>query len=273
MTFHKTGYYFSVLENSLKMKQTKQKLWQIIIQLLNIIFITITIGLLVIAIFKPSLIKAFLAWIEITIKWLGNWNYIIAFVSATIESFPVIGVLVPGMQVMLLVWGFFWRHAIAEVIILAILWAMLGNYIWYILGIKYWDSFFKKYWDWFWLWKTELKFIKKQIEKNGFWFIVLGKFHNLTRAFIPFIAGSMWMKQKNFWLYNVLGSIIWATTIITLGVIFSQYYEKIVDFFPYILLWILIIVWIYIAIFKRKEFGQYITDKNAEIDEKINQKS
>jgi len=253
------------------MKQTKQKIWQAIIQILNLLFITITVILLIIVIFKPNLIKEFLAWLEIAIKWLGNWNYIIAFLSSTIESFPVFGVMVPWMQVMLLVGWFFWKYAIIEVIIVAILWAMLGNYVGFLLGIQYWDIFFKKYWDWFWLWKTELKFIKKQIAKNWFWFIVLGKFHNLTRSFIPFIAWSMWMPQKNFWLYNIIGSIIWAITIITLWVLFSQYYKKIVDFFPYILLWILIIAWIYIAIFKRKEFAKYIADKNAEIDEKISQ--
>lgn len=255
------------------MKQTKQKIWQIIIKLLNIIFVTITIFLLVIAIFRPDLIKLFLDWLSKIILSLGYWNYLVAFISSTIESFPVIGVLVPGMQVMLLVWGFFWSHAIIEVIIVAIIWAMLGNYIGFLLGVKYWDDFFKKYWDWFWLWKTELKIIKKQIQKNWFWFIVFGKFHNLTRAFIPFIAGSMWMPQKNFWLYNILWSIIWATTIITLWVIFAKYYKIIVDFIPYILLWILIVVWIYIAIFKRKEFSQYIIDKNEEIEEKLNQKS
>lgn len=255
------------------MKKTKQKIWQIIIQFLNLLFITIAIILLIIVIFKPNLIKEFLAWLEIAIKWLGNWNFLIALISSTIESFPVIWVMVPWMQIMLLVWWFFWKNAIIEVILVTILWATLWNYIGFLLGIKYWDIFFKKYWDWFWLWKTELKIIKKQIAKNGFWFIVLWKFHNLTRSFIPFIAGSMWMPQKNFWLYNIIGSIIWAITIITLGVLFSQYYEKIVDFFPYILLLILIITWIYIAAFKRNEFTKYIADKNAEIDEKINKES
>jgi len=255
------------------MKQTKQKIIKLLLQLLNAIFISITLWLLIVTIFRPDLIKLFLDWIQKIILNLGNWNYLIAFSSATIESFPVIGVLVPGMQIMLMVWGFFWRHAIVEVIIMAILWAMLGNYIWFLLWIKYWDSFFKKYWDRFWLWKTELRMIKKQIEKNGFWFIVLGKFHNLTRAFIPFIAWSMGMTQKNFWLYNIVWSIIWAITIITLWVIFAKYYKIIVDFFPYILLLVLVIVWLYVAIFKRKEFAEYITEKNAEIDEKINQKS
>lgn len=253
------------------MKETRKKIWQTILQILNIIFIIIVLSLLFITIFKPGLIKAFIAWIWTIINTLWNWNYLIAFISSTIESFPVIWVLVPWMQIMLLVWGFFGSKSLLWVIFVSIFGAMLGNYIWFLLWIKYWDEFFKKYWDWFGLWKTELRIIKKQISKNGFWFIVLWKFHNFTRAFVPFIAGSMWMTHKNFWFYNITWSIIWASTIITLWVLFKSYYEKIVDFFLYILLWIAIIIGIYIVLFKKKEFLQYVKEKNAEIDEKINQ--
>jgi membrane protein DedA with SNARE-associated domain len=38
----------------------------------------------------------------------------------------------------------------------------------------------------------------------------------MTRAFLPFIAGSMGMKSGKFMLYNAIGSIIRATTIILL---------------------------------------------------------
>jgi len=137
------------------------------------------------------------------------------------------------------------------------------------LWTKYWEKFFKEYWDWFWLGKTELKIIKKQIDKNGPWFIIFGKFHNFTRAFVPFIAGSMWMKKHHFWTYNIIGSIVWAFTIITLWVVFAEYYKEIVDNMKFVLLWVLVILAIYISLFKRQEFAAYLKDKNTEIDEKI----
>ena len=77
--------------------------------------------------------------------------------------------------------------------------------------------------------KTEAQILERQIEKNGFWYIVLGKFHNLTRSVVPFIAGSSGMAEKNFWLYNMIGSIIWATSIILLGIFFIDRYELILD--------------------------------------------
>ena len=251
------------------MKHLKQKLLSYTINILNFIFASITIALLVIAIFRPEFVKQFLDWLKQIINWLWDFNYLIAFLSSIIESFPVIWVLVPWMQIMLMVWWFFWEHHLYWVIFVAIIWAIIWNYIWYILWKKYWESFFKNYWEWFWLWKTELKILKKQIEKNWAWFIILWKFHNFTRAFVPFIAWSMWMKQKNFWLYNITWSIIWAVTIITLWVVFAKQYGNIVDNIEYIMLWVFVIIVLYISIFKRKEFAQYVKDKNDEIEEKI----
>jgi membrane protein DedA with SNARE-associated domain len=252
------------------MKKIKQKLLSWTIKFLNFIFATITIALVIIAIFRPSLVVAFITWLDIAvIRQIWPWNYLVAFLSSTIESFPVIGVLVPGMQVMLLVGWFFWKHNLPWVIVVAIVWAIIGNYFWYFLWVKYWDSFFKQYWDWFWLGKTELRILKKQIDKNGPWFLILGKFHNFTRAFVPFIAGSMWMKNNHFWTYNIIGSVIWAFTIITLWIAFAEYYKVIVDNMKFVILWIFIIISSYIAIFKRKEFWEYIREKNSEIDEKI----
>ncbi|MDD2566010.1 MAG: DedA family protein [Candidatus Gracilibacteria bacterium] len=255
------------------MKNLKQKLLSGFIKILNFIFIGITIALLIIAIFRPDLVKDFLAWLKIVIAGLGNWNFLIAFLSSIIESFPVIGILVPGMQVMLMVGGVLGEHSLLQVIIVAIIGAIIGNYIGYILGVKYGDKFFKNYGEWFGLGKTELKILKNQIQKNGAIFIIFGKFHNFTRAFVPFIAGSMGMKQKHFWFYNIVGSIIWATTIISIGVFFINNYDKIIDNIEYIMLGIFLVTAIYIAIFKRKEFTQYIKDKNAELDEKLSEKN
>lgn len=251
------------------MQKIKQKLLSGIINLLNFIFASITLALLIVALFRPDLVKIFLEWIWNEILLLWNWNYLVAFLSAMIESFPVVWVLVPWMQVMLLVWWFFRGHFIVWVIIVAILWAIIGNYAGYYLWVRYWESFFKNYWDWFWLWKTELKILKKQIDKNWALFIILWKFHNFTRAFVPFIAWSMGMHKQRFWFYNIMGSIIWAVTIITLWVIFVEYYKKIIDNLKYILGVIFFLVILYIAFFKRKEFMEYLKDKNAEIDEKV----
>ena len=235
---------------------------------LNFLFGAIVFGLTAIALFKPQWFELFIKWMEVQINHLGNWNYGIAFTSSIIESLPIIGVLVPGQQVMLLVGGFFGKNNLAPMIALAIVGAIIGNASGYFLGKWYGDSFFEHYGDWFGLGKTELRYLRKQVEKNGAWFVILGKFHNFTRSFVPFIAGSMGMQTGNFWLYNIIGSILWATTIIVLGVAFVTYYHAILSYFPYIIAAIFASLAVYIYFFKREVFKTYLREKQQEIDEK-----
>ena len=64
-------------------------------------------------------------WIGARIVLLGKWNYLILFVTAMAESFPFVGAVLPGMNIMILVGGFFitknW-----DIFPLAALLAMLG---------------------------------------------------------------------------------------------------------------------------------------------------
>ncbi len=234
--------------------------------------IFLTFALAILSLIKPELIKDFIEWIRSGVLLLWNWNYLVVFVSALIESFPVLGVVVPGQNILLIVWGFFAEESITKLIYVCIIssfWAIAGNYIGYVLGVHYGDSFFKKYWLWFALWETEVKYMKKWIKKWGAWGIILGKFHNLARAFIPFIAGSMGMHRTSFLIYNIIGSIIRSLTIILLGVLFAKTYETVVDYIGYIMIWIMVLTALYIWRFKKQAFLKYLEEKNAELERKL----
>lgn len=236
------------------------------------ILIFITIGLWILALVKPDLIKDFIEWIRWVILVMWDWNYLILFITWIIESFPVLWVVVPGQNIMLIVWWFFSEQSnstLIYVMIITSLWAIIWNYTWFLLGRYYWEKFFKKYWLWFGIWETEVSYLKKWIKKWWPWWIIFWKFHNLTRAFVPFIAWSMWMKHKSFIIYNVVWSIIWSIVIILLWVIFAKTYETIVDYLWYIMMWIMVIVGLYIWRFKKKEFLKYIEEKNKEIESKM----
>lgn len=243
-----------------------------IVDIIMKFLIALTIIIWLLALFKPELIKDFIEWIRTIILQLWNWNYLILFITSIIESFPVLWVVVPGQNIILIVWWFFWeisKDNLIYVMIVTSLWAICWNYIWYILWKYYWDEFFKKYWLWFGIWETEVKYLKKWIKKWWAWWIILWKFHNLTRAFVPFIAWWMWMKHKHFIIYNVIWSIIWSIVMIILWVLFAKVYEQIIDYLPYILIWITLIVWLYIWKFKKAEFKKYMEEKNKEIESKI----
>ncbi len=240
-----------------------------LVTIINITLIILTFAIAIIALVSPDTMKSVIDWMEVVISWLWNWNYLIAFLSATIESFPIVWMVLPWQTVLLLVWWFFWQEALINLIIVACLWAIIWNYIWFILGYYTWDSFFRKYWEWFWIWETELNYIKSWIHKYWPIAVILSKFHPMTRAFIPFIAWSMGMKQLSFIIYNVIWSIIWATTIVLLWVLFVSYYEVIFDNFWYIMLFILACISAYIYFFKREEFKEYMRQKDLEIKRKM----
>lgn len=245
-----------------------KKILDIIMKML----IASTLVLAIITIFKPDLIVTFIKWMEWIIQSLWYWNYAIIFLSWLIEWFPVLWVVVPWQNILMLVGGFFGKMSTANLIyaiIVASLWAILSNWLWYILWIRYWEGFFKKYWLWFGIWETEVRYLKKWIKKWWATWIIVWKFHNLARAFVPFIAWTMKMDKKIFWIYNVIGSVLRSVTIVILWVFFAEYYEQILQYFGYIIILIMIITWIYIWKFKKKEFMAYMEEKNKEIERKI----
>ncbi len=234
--------------------------------------IALTFILALITIFKPDIVVSFIKWIEWIIHLIWYWNYVIIFLSWLIEWFPVLWVVVPWQNILMIVWGFFGNISKVNLfytVLIASIWAIISNWIWYILWRYYWEGFFKKYWLWFGIWETEVKYLKKWIKKWGASWIILWKFHNLARAFVPFIAWTMKMDKKIFWIYNVIWSVLRSVVIIFLWVFFAEYYEEILRYFWYILTWTMIIGWIYIWKFKKKEFLVYMEDKNKEIELKI----
>ncbi len=252
------------------MKEKLKNLVKIIINTINILLIIFTIALAFIAIFKKEWIEAFIEWMKIVVEWIWYWNYFIWFSSSLIEAFPVIWVVIPWQNILLIVWWFFWSISYLNLIylmLIASLWAIIWNYIWYILWKYYWDSFFTKYGNWFWIWLTEVKYLKKSIDKWWAWWIILWKFHPMTRAFLPFIAGSMWMKSISFMIYNIVWSIIRSITIIWLGVVFVEYYEILLEHAWKIMLVIFWLVAFYIYKYKKVEFMNYMKEKNAELEQ------
>lgn len=247
-----------------------KKIIKIFIQILNIVFVFLSLALLFISIFKKEWFEMFIEWMKIVINWLWYWNYIIVFLSSCVEAFPVLWVLLPWQNILLIV-GWFFGHInnnnLVYVIFIASIWAVVWNYIWFLLWKYFWDSFFDKYGIWLWIWKTEVKYLKAWIDKWWALGITVWKFHPITRSFLPFIAGSMWMKSGKFMLYNAIGSFIRATTIILLWVVFVKYYKILLEYSGSISFVIFALVWWYIYKYKRVEFKKYWNEKNAEMEE------
>ncbi len=88
------------------MKKKMQNFAILLAKAITIGFTVLTFILVVITLVRPEWIESAINWIGELIKSLGNWNYLIAFLSACIESLPIIGTAVPGTNVMILIGGF-----------------------------------------------------------------------------------------------------------------------------------------------------------------------
>lgn len=242
----------------------------IIVGLLLIMF-----AFLIVTLFKPGILEPIIEWIKFKIESIWKWNYLLAFVSALAESLPIIGTIIPGQVIMLSVGGFYGWTGLEQflwVLLCAISWSIISNAIGYFLWKKYGEDFFDKYWVWVGIEATELRYLKKWVNTWGAWGIILSKFHPHARAFLPFIAGSMGFKQTRFWFFNIIASTLWATTFITIGIFFAEYYEVILKYIGWgitgIILWILWYFWF----FRRTALLKYWKEKNADMEAKYNNK-
>ena len=147
----------------------------------------------------------------------------------------------------------------------AIIGACFGNWIGFFLGQKFGKKLLAQDGAAFGLGLTEQEYLEPKIKNNGAWFIIVGKFHNFTRAFVPFIAGTLGMGGMTFWKYNIIGSILWSFVILSLGVFATRYVAQILDSIGYIFTGALVLMILYIALFKRAEFKQYLDKKSKEI--------
>lgn len=235
-------------------------------KIIIIFFIILTLVFAYLSIFNKWLILDWLAYIKWIIHSLWYWNYVIIFLFWFIESFPLIWVSVPWQMVLVVIAWFLWYEWILLSWICASLWALLWNYTWYLMWKVYWASFFEKYWNWIWVWQTEIKYIKKWMEKQWILWVVFWKFHNLLRAFVPFIAWSSNMNNITFMISNIIGSILRAWTMVFIWVFFVNNAQVILDNIWKIMLWIIFMFAIYIYLFKKEEFKKYWKEKNIEIE-------
>lgn len=235
--------YFLYFSYTLGMNSLKNFL-RITTITLHIIFLVLMLGIGILSFTSPEIIRTILDWMGEQIRSWGNWNYLILFLVAMIESFPFIGVVVPGMNVMILVGGFFVQRDMNVFLLsalIAMLGACIGNALGYMMGRMSGKELLQKYGLWIGLGPKELGFLERQVQKNGFWFIVGGKFHNLFRSFVPYLAAAQWLSGRNFWVANIFGSSLWAVCILLIGVFFVESYEVVLQYLSYVLIAVIVV--------------------------------
>ena len=147
-------------------------------------------------------------------------------------------------------WGIF-----PIVALLAMSGVCLGDAIGYYMGRYAGKRMIVRYGAIFGAGPRELSWLEKQINNHGFWCIVGGNFHNILRAFVPYIAGSHAMPARKFWLANIVGALVWSVLILLLGVFFVENYQVILKYVYYIVFGIVAIVIAVYFLRKKKDLS------------------
>lgn len=64
----------------------------------------------------------------------------------------------------------------------------------------------------------------------------------------------------------MIGSIIWAISILLLGIFFIENYELILKYFSFILIAAIVLFFAYMMKFQREKLMKFVQEKNEELD-------
>ncbi len=144
--------------------------------------------------------------------------------------------------------------------VLIIFAGVLGNFVGYWFGYKSGDLLFQK--------KDSLFFKKKYLhqaqsfyDKNGASTIVIARFLPIIRTFAPIIAGIVKMNKKAFFLYNVIGCVVWVLSMVLLGFFLGRIFPELTKYLDFIVIGIIVITTFPV-------FYKIIKYKNAPVVEK-----
>ena len=147
--------------------------------------------------------------------------YFFVFISALLESLPVIGTFMPG-TLLLLLFGLFCAKGYGllwAMILLSTIGATIGDICGYLLG-KYGRRFFKEN-------NRVLKLAHLHtgqafFEKHGGKSILFGRFIGPIRPIISLVAGATHFIPKRFLKWNIAGAFLWSGTYIIVGFVFAK---------------------------------------------------
>jgi len=198
--------------------------------------------------------------------WIEIGGLPLLFFLVFLEGNPIIGSFIPG-QVLVIFMGFLISTgppylilvSIFGVFISAFLGDIIGYYMGKVLGVKGLAKFGLSKDNA--MYKSSNSFLKKY----GVSAIILGRQLNPTRAFMPFLAGSLKMKTYKFLLVSAISCFIWSTLSIYLGYYFGNIIVNNFNFFAEFL--IAFCVYIAFVFFTYKKFKYYFNQNQEFLKE------
>jgi len=77
--------------------------------------------------------------------------------------------------------------------------------------------------------------------KHGKKTIILSRFLPIVRTFAPIIAGIVKLEYHKFFIYSLVGAILWVNSLVLTGYFMGKYVPKTKDYLEYIVIFLIVI--------------------------------
>lgn len=153
----------------------------------------------------------------------GAWTYAILFLIIFAETGLVVAPLLPGDSLLFAAGALCSLGNLDVYVLMGLLFvaAVLGDSLNYAIGKRVGAKLFTNSSSRF-LNPKHLDRAHAFYEKYGGKTIILARFMPIVRTFAPFVAGMGSMSYGKFFLYNVVGAVVWVGSFTMLGYVFSQ---------------------------------------------------
>jgi membrane-associated protein len=156
----------------------------------------------------------------------GGWLYVILFAVIFCETGLVVTPILPGDSLLFAIGTLCARPEMPQklqfVIPLLIVAAILGDAVNYSIGYRVGPAVFKSERS-RWLNKKHLLKTQAFYERYGGKTIIIARFVPIVRTFAPFVAGIGKMGYRRFFVYNVVGAVVWVISLTTVGYAFANH--------------------------------------------------
>jgi len=125
-------------------------------------------------------------------------------------------------------------------IFLIIIAAVAGNMVGYIFGKKVGVLLFKRKSGIFFR-QDQLAIANEFYKKHGKKTIILSRFLPIVRTFAPIIAGIVKLEYYKFFIYSLVGAILWVTSLVLAGYYMGKYIPGTKENLHYIVIFLIVL--------------------------------
>jgi len=154
----------------------------------------------------------------------GPWLYALLFAIIFAETGLVVFPFLPGDSILFIAGTVTATAAglnVHVLVALLIVAAIAGDSVNYAIGHYIGPKVFDKP-DSRWFRQEHLRRTQAFYDKYGGVTIIIGRFVPIIRTFAPFLAGVAGMSYRRFLSYNVIGAILWITSLVYAGYLFGN---------------------------------------------------